>query len=103
VFELDADACRSEDDADRNSRVDERRVAADLRELAQCYAHTRCIKTFLAHDKIPVDVRHNSKLLREEVAKWAEAAEPLRLFGSQPKNGGENITQRRKGAKRRPT
>ena len=34
--------------------------------------HTRGIKTFLAHPKFPVDVRHNSKIFREKLAVWAD-------------------------------
>ena len=44
----------------------------ELLNMAQKYEHTKPIKTVLYHDKFPVDVRHNAKILRENLAVWAQ-------------------------------
>jgi acyl-CoA synthetase (AMP-forming)/AMP-acid ligase II len=54
------------------SAVDNERVHFDLLQLAQAHTITRSIRTVLVHPGFPVDIRHNSKIGREELAKWAE-------------------------------
>lgn len=44
----------------------------ELQSLAASQAHTRSIVTFLFHSAFPVDIRHNSKIRREDLAVWAE-------------------------------
>jgi acyl-CoA synthetase (AMP-forming)/AMP-acid ligase II len=51
--------------------VDRERVHYDLLQLAQAFALTRSIRTVLFHPGFPVDIRHNSKIGREELAEWA--------------------------------
>lgn len=51
--------------------VDKERVHFDLLQLAQAHAITREIHTVLFHPGFPVDIRHNSKIGREELAVWA--------------------------------
>ena len=46
-------------------------IAADLRALGARHAHTRSIETILFHPAFPVDVRHNAKIFREQLALWA--------------------------------
>ena len=53
------------------SAVDTERVHFDLLQLAQAFALTRSIQTVLFHPGFPVDIRHNSKINREELAQWA--------------------------------
>jgi acyl-CoA synthetase (AMP-forming)/AMP-acid ligase II len=53
------------------SPVDTERVHFDLLQLAQAHAITRSIRTVLFHPGFPVDIRHNSKIRREELAEWA--------------------------------
>ena len=53
------------------SPVDSERVHFDLLQLAQAHAITRSIRTVLFHPGFPVDIRHNSKIRREELAEWA--------------------------------
>ncbi len=53
------------------SPVDSERVHFDLLQLAQAFTLTRSIHTVLFHPGFPVDIRHNSKINREELAKWA--------------------------------
>ena len=43
-----------------------------LRAIADDFEHTRDIEEFLFHDSFPVDVRHNSKIFREELTTWAK-------------------------------
>jgi len=53
------------------SAVDTERVHFDLLQLAQAHSVTRSIRTVLFHPGFPVDIRHNSKIRREELAEWA--------------------------------
>jgi len=53
------------------SPVDTERVHFDLLQLAQSFALTRSIRTVLFHPGFPVDIRHNSKINRQELAHWA--------------------------------
>ena len=53
------------------SPVDTERVHFDLLQLAQAHSVTRSIRTVLFHPGFPVDIRHNSKIGREELAEWA--------------------------------
>jgi acyl-CoA synthetase (AMP-forming)/AMP-acid ligase II len=41
-------------------------------DFARSQPSTRLIKTILFHPKLPVDVRHNAKIIREHLATWAE-------------------------------
>jgi acyl-CoA synthetase (AMP-forming)/AMP-acid ligase II len=51
--------------------VNMERVHFDLLQLAQAHALTRSVRTVLFHPGFPVDIRHNSKIRREELAEWA--------------------------------
>jgi acyl-CoA synthetase (AMP-forming)/AMP-acid ligase II len=51
-------------------------ITRELLSLAQQPEHTRAIRTILYHERFPVDIRHNSKIFREQLAAWA--AEQLR-------------------------
>lgn len=44
----------------------------DLLALAQKHSHTRDIRHFLRHPRFPVDIRHNAKINREQLAVWAQ-------------------------------
>ena len=48
-------------------------LVAELRELGAAYEHTRGIRQFLMHAGFPVDIRHNAKIGREKLARWASA------------------------------
>ena len=43
----------------------------ELRTLAANHPHTASIDTFLFHPRFPVDIRHNAKIGREQLASWA--------------------------------
>jgi acyl-CoA synthetase (AMP-forming)/AMP-acid ligase II len=47
------------------------KLLAELRALAEAHNTTSAIERFLLHRSLPVDIRHNSKIFREQVAKWA--------------------------------
>ena len=55
----------------REDMPDERRLFAELRQLAGGNSLTASIKTFLIHPSFPVDIRHNAKIFREKLAVWA--------------------------------
>lgn len=46
-------------------------VEAQLQALARQHPHTADIQRFLRHPGFPVDIRHNAKIGREKLAKWA--------------------------------
>jgi acyl-coenzyme A synthetase/AMP-(fatty) acid ligase len=45
-----------------------------LRTLARQYPHTAIIRKFFFHPDFPVDVRHNAKIHRLTLARWAATA-----------------------------
>jgi acyl-CoA synthetase (AMP-forming)/AMP-acid ligase II len=48
-------------------------IDRDLREAARRFEHTREIEVFLEYPRdFPVDVRHNSKIFREKLARWVD-------------------------------
>jgi acyl-CoA synthetase (AMP-forming)/AMP-acid ligase II len=53
------------------SASDEPTLAQELRTLAQQHAHTAAIRRFFFHPSFPVDVRHNAKIHRLTLARWA--------------------------------
>jgi len=54
---------------DRRHRA---RIAGELRHLGEGFVHTAKVGAFLFHPKFPVDIRHNAKIGREQLARWAE-------------------------------
>jgi acyl-CoA synthetase (AMP-forming)/AMP-acid ligase II len=52
------------------------RVERELREMARSHELTRDIDVFLFHPGFPVDIRHNAKIGREELAAWASRRVP---------------------------
>jgi olefin beta-lactone synthetase len=44
----------------------------ELLDLGKRFPHTEKIKFFLLHPQFPVDIRHNAKIFREQLATWAE-------------------------------
>ncbi|MEL6187842.1 MAG: fatty acid CoA ligase family protein, partial [Myxococcota bacterium] len=47
------------------------KVAVELLELGSAHPHTRDIRKVHFHPSFPVDVRHNAKIHREQLADWA--------------------------------
>ncbi len=54
--------------------TDCRRFARELREIAKRFPHTSGIKLYYFHERFPVDVRHNAKIHRLALARWAVTA-----------------------------
>jgi acyl-CoA synthetase (AMP-forming)/AMP-acid ligase II len=46
-------------------------IRADLLATAEKFEHTRSIRDVLFHPRFPVDIRHNAKIGRESLARWA--------------------------------
>lgn len=53
------------------SATDRAELVGQLRQLAKQYPLTRCIDDVLIHPAMPVDIRHNAKIFREQLAAWA--------------------------------
>lgn len=47
-------------------------ILGELMALSQTFENTKTIKHILFHPSFPVDIRHNSKIFREELTVWAE-------------------------------
>jgi len=47
------------------------RIETDLLQIAQRHAVSRTVKKILFHKSFPVDIRHNAKIGREQLAAWA--------------------------------
>jgi acyl-CoA synthetase (AMP-forming)/AMP-acid ligase II len=54
-------------------------LAGELRALAGRHEHTAAIRTFLFRAEFPVDVRHNAKIHRLSLARWAATARAFRV------------------------
>jgi acyl-CoA synthetase (AMP-forming)/AMP-acid ligase II len=65
------------------SSADCRRFARELREIAKRHPHTANITLFYFRKKFPVDVRHNAKIHRLTLARWA--ADGATGYESDPK------------------
>ncbi|NJM06669.1 AMP-binding protein [Candidatus Gracilibacteria bacterium] len=48
------------------------RFVSELRILGADYSMTAAISRFMFHPSFPVDIRHNAKIFREQLAEWAE-------------------------------
>ena len=55
----------------RRTRQSEGRVRQELLQIGGRFPHTHRIQTILFDRAFPVDIRHNSKIFREELAVWA--------------------------------
>lgn len=49
------------------------RVLEELQRLSLGFVHTARIEHYLVHPRFPVDIRHNAKIGREQLAAWAAA------------------------------
>ena len=55
-------------------------LAGELRALALQHEHTRTIRRFFVHRRFPVDVRHNAKIHRLQLARWAATTRNVITF-----------------------
>jgi acyl-CoA synthetase (AMP-forming)/AMP-acid ligase II len=56
------------------ARDQQPRIAAELRHIGEGFVHTAGISDVLFHPRFPVDIRHNAKIGREALARWASRA-----------------------------
>ena len=54
-----------------NRHTDKLQIMNELLELGEKYHHTREIKDIFFHPGFPVDIRHNAKINRKQLADWA--------------------------------
>jgi olefin beta-lactone synthetase len=52
--------------------VGKKQLTEELLGLGKEHAHTQSIDTILYHRKLPVDIFHNARILREKLAIWAQ-------------------------------
>lgn len=52
--------------------MDQARIRTELLQLGSERPITKNIRTILFHPAFPVDIRHNAKIFREQLAHWAE-------------------------------
>jgi acyl-CoA synthetase (AMP-forming)/AMP-acid ligase II len=57
----------------RRGQALQRSVRDALQSVARSHPGTAGIDAFLFHPGFPVDIRHNAKIAREQLAKWAES------------------------------
>lgn len=60
-----------------DQKNDQRAIVRELRSLALSQPHTSGITRFYFHRCFPVDVRHNAKIHRLTLARWAAKAQPV--------------------------
>ncbi|SEA74521.1 Acyl-CoA synthetase (AMP-forming)/AMP-acid ligase II [Desulfuromusa kysingii] len=53
------------------NRAEQKRLIAELKEIAKNHVMTKNIEHFLIHPGFPVDIRHNAKIFREKLSLWA--------------------------------
>jgi len=68
------------------SRRLRREIESELLALGARHEPTRAIRHILFHRRFPVDIRHNAKIGRPELARWASRKLPGRL--GRPHGGG---------------
>jgi olefin beta-lactone synthetase len=56
---------------ERGVRADREKVREELLAIGQAHLHTQHIADILFHPAFPVDIRHNAKIFREKLARWA--------------------------------
>lgn len=62
----------------KDSNMPRPEIVRELLALGAAHAHTRDISEVYFHPRFPVDVRHNAKIHREQLAEWTRRARPVR-------------------------
>ncbi|KAF0221767.1 MAG: hypothetical protein FD174_98 [Geobacteraceae bacterium] len=52
-------------------KADREKVGKELLAIGSAHIHTHSISAILFHPAFPVDIRHNAKIFREKLARWA--------------------------------
>jgi acyl-CoA synthetase (AMP-forming)/AMP-acid ligase II len=68
---------RSASDAVRKERGRLELLRSEILSLGASHSHTKDIRILLFHPGFPVDIRHNAKIFRESIARWAASQLPL--------------------------
>jgi acyl-CoA synthetase (AMP-forming)/AMP-acid ligase II len=66
-------------EASTRGKSDTDTLVAGLRALGLRYSHTAAVRTFFFRAQLPVDVRHNAKIHRLSLGRWAASARPYRV------------------------
>jgi acyl-coenzyme A synthetase/AMP-(fatty) acid ligase len=53
------------------ARAERLRLRDEILHLGEGFVHTARVRTVMFHPKLPVDIRHNAKIGREQLATWA--------------------------------
>lgn len=61
------------------SKAKRRTLLEEFPRRAEAFDHSRGIRLFLEHPSFPMDVRHNAKIFREELATWAHRTLPSKF------------------------
>ncbi|MCP4098438.1 MAG: AMP-binding protein [Planctomycetaceae bacterium] len=64
--------CEPNPDHWPTSKTTEEQLLAEIKSLAGKFWQTNTINDFLLHRSLPVDIRHNSKIFREQLRGWAK-------------------------------
>lgn len=64
--------CEPNPDQWPNSESDKDHLLSEIKLLAGKFWQTNSIESFLLHRSLPVDIRHNSKIFREQLRGWAK-------------------------------
>ena len=79
----------------RSSRLE---LGRALRRLALLHPHTAAIRRFYFHPRLPVDVRHNAKIHRLALARWAATAPAVEVARDEAEGpSGKGPVTRNKG------
>lgn len=61
-------------------------LVASVHDQLDMHAETACIKNVLMRQDLPVDIRHNAKIRRPQLADWARRRIHRRRFGAAPRD-----------------
>jgi acyl-CoA synthetase (AMP-forming)/AMP-acid ligase II len=53
------------------AKAERLRIRDEILRLGEGFVHTARVRTVMFHPKLPVDIRHNAKIGREQLATWA--------------------------------
>lgn len=62
---------------ERGCKIEPATLSIELQKLGASQKSTKSIRNFYIHPSFPVDVRHNAKIHRLKLGKWAAKQEPL--------------------------
>jgi len=57
---------------EKGSQIGDEQLLTEVKQLTKRHPLTASIDLFLIHPSFPVDIRHNAKIFREKLKKWAQ-------------------------------